>query len=84
MFTGPAGPPLKLPALLSAGEVSPAIAGTVIWLPTRGRICQTINAGGTWTTVMTAQLAYPISLISSSQATGTATRAGCPSFKTNC
>jgi hypothetical protein len=83
-FAGPTGPPLKLPASLSAGEVSPAIAGTVIWLPARGRIYQTINAGATWTTVMTAQSAYPISLISSSQAIGTATDSGCRSFKTDC
>jgi len=83
-FAGPTGPPLNLPASLSAGDVSPAIAGTVIWLPARGRIYQTINAGMTWTTVMTAQSAYPISLISSSQAIGTATDSGCRSFKTDC
>ena len=83
-FTGPTGPPLNLPATLSAGEVSPAIAGTVIWLPARGRIYQTINAGGTWTTVRTAQFAYQISLISSSHAIGTATDSGCRTFKTDC
>jgi hypothetical protein len=83
-FTGPTGPPLNLPAALSAGEVSPAIAGTVIWLPARGRIYQTINAGGTWTTVMTAQFAYPISLISRSHAIGTASDSGCRTFKTDC
>jgi photosystem II stability/assembly factor-like uncharacterized protein len=83
-FTGPTGPPLSLPASLSAGEVSPASVGTVIWLPARGMIYQTTNAGATWTTVMTAQFAYPISLISRRQAIGTATVSGCRTFKTDC
>jgi photosystem II stability/assembly factor-like uncharacterized protein len=83
-FVGPTGPPLNLQASLSAGDVSPAIAGSLIWLPARGRIYQTTNAGATWTTVMTAQSAYPISLISSSQAIGTAADSGCRSFKTDC
>ncbi len=83
-FDRPTGPPLNLPASLSAGDVSPAIAGAVIWLPARGRIYQTINAGVTWTMVMTAQSAYPISLISSSQAIATTTDSGCRSFKTGC
>jgi hypothetical protein len=83
-FAGPTGPPLSLPASLSAGDISPAISGTVLWLPARGRIYQTINAGMTWRTVMTAQSVYPISLISASQAIGTATYSGCRSFKTDC
>jgi hypothetical protein len=83
-FSGPTGPALKLPASLSAGDVAPAIAGAVIWLPALGRIYQSINAGATWTTVITAQSAYPISLISSRQAVGTATDSGCRSFKTDC
>jgi hypothetical protein len=83
-FAGPTGPPLKVPASVSAGEVQPAIAGSVIWLPASGRIYQTINAGATWTTVMSVQSAYPISLISGSQAIGTATDSGCRSFKTDC
>lgn len=52
--------------------------------PARGRIYQTINGGMTWTTVMTAQFAYPISLIGSRQAIGTAADSGCRSFKTDC
>jgi photosystem II stability/assembly factor-like uncharacterized protein len=83
-FTGPTGPPLQVPASLSAGEVQPAIAGTDVWVPARGRIYQTTNAGATWTTVKTGQYAYPISLISNRQAIGTATDSGCRSFKSEC
>ncbi len=83
-FTGPTGPPLQVPASLSAGEVTPAIAGSVIWLPARGRIYESTDAGATWTTVTTAQSPSPISLISRSQAIGIATDSGCRHFKSGC
>lgn len=83
-FTGPTGPPLQVPASLSAGEVTPAIAGSVIWLPARGRIYKSTDAGATWTTVTTAQSPSPISLISRSQAIGIAADSGCRSFKSDC
>lgn len=83
-FTGPTGPPLQVPAPLSAGEVTPAMTGSVIWLPARGRIYESTDAGATWTTVTTAQSPSPISLISRSQAIGIATDSGCRSFKSDC
>ncbi len=83
-FTGPTGPPLHVPAPRSAGEVTPAIAASVIWLPELGRIYESIDAGATWTTVTTAQSPNPISLISPSQAIGIATDSGCRSFKSDC
>ncbi len=83
-ITGPTGPPLHVPASLSAGQVMPAIAGSVIWLPARGRIYESTDAGTAWTVVRTAESPFPISVISRSQAIGIATNSGCRSFKSDC
>jgi hypothetical protein len=83
-FTGPTGPPLQIPVSLSAGQVSPAITGSVIWLPARGRIYQSTDSGATWTAVNTTQSPDPINLINGSQAIGIATDSGCRGGKSDC
>ncbi len=82
--TGPTGPPLHVPASVSAGQVTPAIGGSVIWLPARGRIYESTDAGAAWTAVRAAESPFPISVISRGQAIGIATDAGCRGFKSDC
>ncbi len=81
---GPTGPPLEVPASLSAGQVTPAFAGSVIWLPARGRVYESSDAGAAWTAVRTAESPFPISVISRSEAIGIATDSGCRGFKSDC
>jgi hypothetical protein len=83
-FTRPIGAPLTIAADTGSGDVSAALLGNLAWMPARGKIYQSADAGRSWTPITTSTFAWPLTLISASSAIGIATDSGCAGFKSDC
>ena len=83
-FTAAVAKPLLIAPRNDAGEEPVAFHGPDVWVPARGVIFESSDAGQQWTTVRSTGAPFELGLIDANHAIGMAQEAGCRHFKSDC
>lgn len=83
-FRAAVAKPLLITPRYNAGDEPVVLHGVDVWVPARGVIFESIDAGQQWTAVRTTRSPFELGLVDASHAIGMTDDTGCRHFKSDC